>query len=63
MKPTKWTQGIMEFGKVNEVISEEEADYRTRLISGMTPEEKREEFLKWRDSLPDKEDFIKALGN
>jgi hypothetical protein len=55
MKISKWTQANLNFARELEIKTPEELDYRTKLATGMTDEEKKIEYLKWYDSLEEKE--------
>jgi len=61
---SRWTQGQLNFARETGTLTEEEIDYRTKLATGMTEEEKHQEFVNWFNSLPhqEQEDFNKAFN-
>ncbi len=64
MKLSKWTQSQLNFAKETETLTEEEVDYRTKLATGMTEEQRQKEFDNWVNSLSpaDKNDFLYIFG-
>ncbi len=64
MKLSKYTQSQFNFAKENELMTEGEIDYRTKLAIGMTEEQRQKEFDNWVNSLSpaDKNDFLYIFG-